>query len=452
MEGRYLVMLETRTVSGTIHKATGDVWPFAEVTFKLRQNAGAGGIVVPQFPEVVTADEDGHFECELYTVTDSFLPYRCTLPNGRGFKFDLPPGDEITLDVLQDLGPLEDEDSVSAALINAITLALVWSNITGKPSTFPPATHNHDDRYLTESETTALITNLVAGAPGALDTLNELAAALGDDANFASTITNLIGTKQSLSEKGEADGYVGLNSDNAIPRIHLGHELRDNSIVQERLSANPEQSVAIDSDGVLVFNKLDEQSGHCSIDSYNNEILSGIRSDEQPFNNGDTLWIRNNASADLYLRNSDPAGGKALFWESSMTKQTFARGAWMVAKYDSSNDRFTVLSVDATPAAKWASQITGSFTIDDTNWHLYIGRVITVNPDGGANINFNNLPDGFHCTLFQRGGSDDVVIASGSYSIRNRQNHTKIAGELGVVGIIVETGNGELVLFGDTKA
>lgn len=36
---------------------------------------------------------------------------------------------------------------------------------------------------------------LVASAPGALDTLNELAAALGDDANFASTITASIATK-----------------------------------------------------------------------------------------------------------------------------------------------------------------------------------------------------------------------------------------------------------------
>lgn len=34
------------------------------------------------------------------------------------------------------------------------------------------------------------ITDLIGGAPGALDTLNELAAALGDDANFAGTVAN----------------------------------------------------------------------------------------------------------------------------------------------------------------------------------------------------------------------------------------------------------------------
>ena len=40
------------------------------------------------------------------------------------------------------------------------------------------------------------VTNLVDAAPGALDTLNELAAALGDDANFATTITNSIAAVQ----------------------------------------------------------------------------------------------------------------------------------------------------------------------------------------------------------------------------------------------------------------
>ena len=39
----------------------------------------------------------------------------------------------------------------------------------------------------------------IDGAPGALNTLNELAAALGDDANFSTTVTNSIATKVSKS-------------------------------------------------------------------------------------------------------------------------------------------------------------------------------------------------------------------------------------------------------------
>jgi len=55
----------------------------------------------------------------------------------------------------------------------------------------------------TQIATTAFVqsavSNLVDSAPGALNTLNELAAALGDDASFSTTITNSIASKAPLS-------------------------------------------------------------------------------------------------------------------------------------------------------------------------------------------------------------------------------------------------------------
>jgi hypothetical protein len=53
--------------------------------------------------------------------------------------------------------------------------------------------------YATETYVSTAISNLIDSAPGTLDTLNELAAALGDDPNFATTITNSIATKVSKS-------------------------------------------------------------------------------------------------------------------------------------------------------------------------------------------------------------------------------------------------------------
>lgn len=49
--------------------------------------------------------------------------------------------------------------------------------------------------YATQSYVSTAVSNLVDSAPATLDTLNELAAALGDDPNFATTITNSIATK-----------------------------------------------------------------------------------------------------------------------------------------------------------------------------------------------------------------------------------------------------------------
>jgi hypothetical protein len=50
--------------------------------------------------------------------------------------------------------------------------------------------------YATEAYVDTAVSDLVASAPAALDTLNELAAALGDDANFATTVTTALGNKQ----------------------------------------------------------------------------------------------------------------------------------------------------------------------------------------------------------------------------------------------------------------
>ncbi len=55
---------------------------------------------------------------------------------------------------------------------------------------------------------------LVDSAPGTLDTLNELAAALGDDANFSTTITNSIATKLPLAG-GTLTGALAINSGTA---------------------------------------------------------------------------------------------------------------------------------------------------------------------------------------------------------------------------------------------
>jgi len=67
--------------------------------------------------------------------------------------------------------------------------------------------------YATETYVGTQIDNLIASAPGTLDTLNELAAALGDDPNFATTITTSIATKLPLAG-GVMSGNIGRSSHN----------------------------------------------------------------------------------------------------------------------------------------------------------------------------------------------------------------------------------------------
>lgn len=58
--------------------------------------------------------------------------------------------------------------------------------------------------YATQTYVNDSIAALVDSSPATLDTLNELAAALGDDPNFATTMTNLIGTKENAFVKNTA--------------------------------------------------------------------------------------------------------------------------------------------------------------------------------------------------------------------------------------------------------
>lgn len=72
-------------------------------------------------------------------------------------------------------------------------------------------TANDLDAY-TKTETNAKIADLVGSAPETLDTLHELADALGNDPNFATTISNQIGQK---INKDEAEDLIGQAEQNA---------------------------------------------------------------------------------------------------------------------------------------------------------------------------------------------------------------------------------------------
>jgi hypothetical protein len=61
------------------------------------------------------------------------------------------------------------------------------------------------------SDITSAVNNLVDAAPGALDTLNELAAAIGDDANYAAGVTTALSEKLSLSG-GTMTGAITLSA------------------------------------------------------------------------------------------------------------------------------------------------------------------------------------------------------------------------------------------------
>ena len=77
---------------------------------------------------------------------------------------------------------------------------MAYSNLTGTPT------------FATESYVGTQITNLVDSSPAALNTLNELAAALGDDANFSTTVNTNIAAKLPLAG-GTMTGQLTISGD-----------------------------------------------------------------------------------------------------------------------------------------------------------------------------------------------------------------------------------------------
>jgi len=73
-------------------------------------------------------------------------------------------------------------------------------DLTGKAVTVATATAGDNDTTVASTAfVSTAIANLADSAPATLDTLNELAAALGDDANFSTTVTNSIALKAPLA-------------------------------------------------------------------------------------------------------------------------------------------------------------------------------------------------------------------------------------------------------------
>ncbi|MED0554978.1 phage tail protein, partial [Escherichia coli] len=96
-----------------------------------------------------------------------------------------------------------DSESVAATpkaikALNDTKAPLKSPALTGTPTAPTAAQGTNNTQIATTAYVRAAISALVGSSPEALDTLNELAAALGNDPNFATTMTNALAGKQPL--------------------------------------------------------------------------------------------------------------------------------------------------------------------------------------------------------------------------------------------------------------
>lgn len=117
--------------------------------------------------------------------------------------------------------------NVHGATSTATASRLIIRDVNGRAKVAAPAA---DDDIALLGTVKQLIANLVNGSPGALDTLDELAQALGDDPNFATTITNLIGTKETpAGAQAKVDAHESRKDNpHAVTKTQVGLGSVDN--------------------------------------------------------------------------------------------------------------------------------------------------------------------------------------------------------------------------------
>ena len=120
--------------------------------------------------------------------------------------------------------------------------------------------------YATTSYVNTAVANIVDTAPAALNTLNELAAALGDDANFSTTVANSIGAIDSRIDE------------EVLPAIPTNNNQLTNGAgyITSADGGNAQTLDGIDSSSFVRSDATDTLSGHYTF-SYNSGIIGSAQ-------------------------------------------------------------------------------------------------------------------------------------------------------------------------------
>lgn len=142
--------------------------------------AGQASAIVANTAKATNVDTD------LGVVTNSTS---LTVTSSDGNNASLPAANTTNWGVMTD----EMYDTLQAAAPKASPA------LTGTPTAPTAAANTNTTQIATTAYVQTEIGDLIGGAPGALDTLNELAAAIGDDASYASTITTALAGKSPIA-------------------------------------------------------------------------------------------------------------------------------------------------------------------------------------------------------------------------------------------------------------
>ncbi len=164
-----------------------------EFSFKTISVAGQSGVVADTTTDTLTLAAGSNVTIttnagtDTITITSTDTTY--SVEDGGLTTNDFTTADHSKLDGIETSANNYSLPSASDTVVGGVELATTTETTTGTDTT----------RAVTPAGVQAAIDALIGGAPGALDTLNELAAAISDDASYASTITTALSAKAPIA-------------------------------------------------------------------------------------------------------------------------------------------------------------------------------------------------------------------------------------------------------------
>jgi len=227
------------------------------------------------------------------------------------------------------------------------------------------------------ADITAAVNTLVDSAPGALDTLNELAAALGDDANFSTTVTNSIATKLPLTG-GTMTGAIAMNGANITLGTSSGGS--DDRIA---LGASAHGQVYHDGTNFLI---QETGSGNLLIDGSNISLRS--------------------ATSENYI-NCAANGAVTLYHDNSTKLATTATGVTVTGTVAAT--AFTGDGSGLTGVGFTTNVITSNTTATKDNHYYINGSAITLtlpsSPTVGDEVRLSEVAGNVNCIVGRNGSN-----------------------------------------------
>jgi hypothetical protein len=240
---------------------------------------------------------------------------------------------------------------------NSITLGTVELSDNGGALEVTPTGGGSAEPFATETYVTTQVNNLVDAAPGALDTLNELAAALGDDAAFSTTVTNSLATKadtSSLATVATSGSYNDLSNKPTIPTnnnqltngagyVTSAQLSGDNTVISysSTSSASTNDVMMLNTDGTVTpvevttfnknFNLANSGSAHPETADANDPVTVGTIPD-----NRNMVIHAYHKTGHLHLRTASYTGNTITYGSEIDTNQYVDRVMIFVDEFDTS--------------------------------------------------------------------------------------------------------------------